>query len=180
MFARRKKPVTQMPKEKSDERKFIENVLKPLRTATVSPSCSEDQEYDSLKDSIRNATPVISTKEISTRTTPVLISVKCNTNDTVTIGKWESRRGYKVLAIKDDGFERKTIFDILDGTVYNCSVTNKVTSHAPIFDTKIAALSERCQSFKVLLQKNDYIFYYANVSYCFRWTIFHHLSVLAF
>eukprot|EP00597_Dinobryon_sp_UTEXLB2267_P002335 CAMPEP_0170072614 /NCGR_PEP_ID=MMETSP0019_2-20121128/10221_1 /TAXON_ID=98059 /ORGANISM="Dinobryon sp., Strain UTEXLB2267" /LENGTH=235 /DNA_ID=CAMNT_0010281699 /DNA_START=1399 /DNA_END=2103 /DNA_ORIENTATION=+ len=147
MFAKRK-PVNQSLKEKSDERKFIENVLKPLRTATVSPS-SEDLEENSFKDSIRNATPVASKKEAATKPTPVVISVKCNTNDTVMIEKRESRRGYKVLAIKDDGFGRKTIFDILDGTVYNCSVTNKMTSFAPIFDSKTAALSERCLSFKV-------------------------------
>lgn len=179
MFARRKS-VNQRAKEKSDERKFFENVIKPMRMATVSPAGGNDEEISAGDSSIRNATPVALSRESAIRTAvPVIISVKCNTNDTVVIEKKESRRGYKVLAIKDDGFGRKTIFDILDGTVYNCSVTNKVTSYAPIFDSKTAALSERCHSFKVghvlsFQQYNQTKFLF------FRWGIIRRPTILAF
>ena len=101
-----------------------------------------------IDESITNPKAISSEHDNSIRQATPVISLKCNSNDKVDLDKKESRIGYKVLAIKDNGFGRKTIFDLVDGTVYNCSITNKVTKFVPLFDNKSAALNERCSPYK--------------------------------
>ena len=144
-FAKIQKNLKQEKKEKDDEHRFFENILKPLQDINIDGTTSKSKkpsEHD--RGSSRDPTPVI--------------SLKCNTNDNVVLDKKESRIGYKVLAIKDNGFGRKIIFDLLDGTVYNCSFTNKVTKFVPLFDNKSAAMNERCNPYKVYHS----LFYYSN------------------
>lgn len=144
MFAKHKRVVK--PKESSDERRFFETIVKPAledeATAANSP-VSEKRRDAPTKFSVDKRDSVLRDAA------PVIISVKCNTNDTVVIDKKQSRRTYKVLAIKDDGFGMKTIFDLLDGTIYNCRFPTKVTKYATLYDTKEAAMSERRSAHKV-------------------------------
>jgi len=129
------KNLEQDRKEKLDEQRFFINILKPLKDKNIDEIITTSKISSEQHSCIREPTPVI--------------SLKCNTNDKIELDKRESRIGYKVLAIKDNGCGIKTIFDHVDGTVYNCSITNKISKFVPLFDSKSAALSERCAPYKV-------------------------------
>eukprot|EP01036_Dinobryon_divergens_P026681 gene26681-35357_t len=135
-FGKIKKNSKQEKKEKADEHRFFINILKPLQddTKIIDEKTNNFKKPSEHRDNIRYPTPVI--------------SLKCNPNDKVDLDKKESRIGYKVLAIKDNSFGRKTLFDLLDGTVYNCSIANKMTKFVPLFDSKSAAMNERCNPYK--------------------------------
>ena len=145
----------QIEKERLEERRFFKNILKPLREKDPLDDTNEIQlEFDSKSNSRGSEVPVI--------------SIKCNVNDTVVVDKRQCRKGYKVLAIRDDGYGRKTIFDPVDGTVFNCSILNKITNFVPLFDTRIAALNERRDSCKV----SNFLHYLILLLQCFHFLLF--------
>lgn len=70
-------------------------------------------------------------------------------NDPVKIDSTMCQRGYRVLSYKDDLNGNRIVFDILDGSIYNCNFDSKITKNGVMFDTKQNALSERFPSTQV-------------------------------
>lgn len=64
-----------------------------------------------------------------------------------------SQRGYRILSYKENRNGTRIVFDILDGTVYNCGTGagKKITYNAVVFDSKRSALSERFPSNQVVI-----------------------------
>jgi hypothetical protein len=120
------------------EHTFTQIIGPAILQSTLSSSSKSTSTTSSLNSSVSNRTGDSQ-------------SFSFNTNDPFYIEKRACQRGYRILSYKEDRNGRKVIFDVLDGTIYNCGggLGKKVTNNAIIFDSKKCALSERFPSNQV-------------------------------
>lgn len=103
----------------------------------------ESEAYDEELDSPMTQKTTFS--NTSNRTGDSL-SYSFNVHDTSHIPHACARRMYRVVAYKDDPETGKmTLFDALDGRVYNIGAgfANRISNNVVLFDTEKGALSER-------------------------------------
>ena len=142
MFA---KPKQRKGKEKRSELQIFRNILRSKGRKVSSLKSDDNIESSEAENttSTKSSNISVTPSDDNIRRAVPVVSLKLNTNDSVFLSERESRIGYKVLAIKEDVYGSKIIFDITEGTVYNCTATKKITNFVPLYDNQIAALNER-------------------------------------
>ncbi len=84
------------------------------------------------------------------------LSYHINSHDNSFIDRRSARRGYRVLSYKEDAHGRKVVFDLLQGTVYNCGKSSsRITQNVIIFVSKDSAIAEKFPTSQVSV---DFLF----------------------
>jgi hypothetical protein len=139
--------------------KTFTTIAKPLVEKSNLSRKDTDGLYISSANTTAQSTPAYSSNPTSpfsaksSYRSGVNITYKCNANDNIYLSKVESVRGYRVLALKEDITGKKILFDIVDGTIYNCgfSAASRISNFVPLYDSKNAALCERFPPNQVFL-----------------------------
>ena len=151
MFGR-PKSARKVQNTKAVEKTFT-TIVKPL----IAKSNLSNKERDDQSYSTAQTTPAISAPNSpfslkSSYRQGTNITYKCDANDTSYLSKVEGVRGYRVLALREDILGKKILFDMIDGTIYNCgfSGANRISNFVPLYESKTAALCERFPPTQVL------------------------------